>query len=133
LQLAVRVKETRAHSALGNPEDFADFGVWHTLDIKHGDYGSVFIRQLHHSLVQSLLKLFEIHFSSGVRARSHFNEVWVLMDPVIDVIKAHIVGTGPLFQEVDRHVGGDRMEPGVEAGFTPETFDRAVGLGKDVL
>ena len=39
----------------------------------------------------------------------------------------------PLFEEIDRHVDGNRVNPGVKARFALKITDRPIGLGKDIL
>src|ERR1043166_5705534 len=56
LQLPVGVKESRSYRSLGNIQDFTDFCVGHPLNMEHGYHSSVFIRQLHHRLVQPFLE-----------------------------------------------------------------------------
>ncbi len=57
LQLAVRVEEPRTYCSFRDTQDLADLGVGHSLNMKHRDHSSVFIRQFHHCLVQSYLEL----------------------------------------------------------------------------
>src|SRR5712691_112626 len=78
LQLAIGVEEPRAHGPFGNTQDFTDLGVWHSLNVKHRDDRPVFIRQLHHRLVQSSLELAEVGLAHRAARGSQLEEFLVV-------------------------------------------------------
>jgi hypothetical protein len=114
LQLPIRVKEPGTYRAFGNVQDFTDLGVGHPLDVKHGHDGSVFIRQFHHGLVQSSLELGEVGRADGTARLRDFEELLVVLNARVHIIEAEVKTAAAFLEEVQRHVHGNGMNPGVE-------------------
>ena len=108
------VEEAGTHGALGNPQDLADLGVRHPLDVEHRDHHSVFYRQLHHRLVQSLLEFGKIGFPHRVAAGGQFQKLFVILDIGVQVVQAHLTPFHPFLEEVDGHVFADGVKPCVK-------------------
>lgn len=51
----------------------------------------------------------------------------------IDIVEADPPAPVAFFQEIDRHVHGDRMNPRIKCGLLPEAGNRAERLGKNLL
>src|SRR5262245_986428 len=90
----------------------------HSLNVKHGNDRSMFMRQLLQCLVQSLLQFEDIRVLPRITAGGGFDEVRIVLHACIHVIKAHRMPSTTLFDEVDRHVNGDGVYPGVKSRFT---------------
>src|SRR5262249_532834 len=86
LKLAVRVKEPGTYRPFGNLQDLTDLGMGHPLNMEHGDHSSVFIRQLHHGLVQSSLELRQVSLPDGAAGGGQFEEFFVVLDAGIHII-----------------------------------------------
>ena len=114
LQLAMCVKEPGTNRALGDAEDFRDLGVRHSLDVKHGDDGTVVVGQLLHGLVQPFLQLAQVCVAHRRARRGEFDELLVVLHVRVDVIEAKREAAAALFQKIDRHVHADGVDPGVE-------------------
>ena len=124
------VKQSRTHGSLGNPEDFRNLCVRHTLYVKHGDDCSMLNRQLHHGFVQSLLKFCEIYLTSwGVCCRQ-VNQFFIILHICVQIIQAELKAATALFHEIYGHIDGNGMYPGVETGFAAKAVDGAICLGK---
>ena len=82
--------------------------------MEHGDDCSVIFRQLHHGLVQSSLQLREVGFPYGTARGGGFHEFLVVLDAGVDVIQAQLKSAAAFFEEIQGHVHGDGMNPGVK-------------------
>ena len=133
LQLPVRVKEPGTYRTFGNTQDFTDLGMGHSLNMKHGDHSSVFIRQFHHSLVQSSLELGKVRFPHRAARGGQFEELLVVLDARVHIVEAEMKAPAALFEEIQGHVDRDGVDPGVERRFPTKPADRLVSLGKNVL
>ncbi len=127
------VEQAGAYSPFRNAKDLGDLGVGHSLNVEHGNHGSMISRQFLHSLVQSLLQFAQICLPDGSARGRELDEFLVVLNAGIHVVQAHLVTPSALFQEVDGHIHRDRMDPGVKARLAAEAFDGAVGFGPDVL
>ena len=114
-------------------QDFTDLGMGHSLNMKHGDDGSVFIRQFHHGLVQSSLELGQVGFPHRAARGGQLDEFLVVLNARVHVVEAEVETAAPFLQEIQRHVDRDGVDPGVERRFAAETADRFVGLGENIL
>ena len=135
MQLSVGVKEAGPHRAFRDLEDLGDFGMGHSLDIEHGDDNSMVMRQLHHGRVQFFLKFVDGDLLGriNVSVAGCGDEVGIVLDVAVGIVEARVLPAVPFLKKIDRHVDGDRVHPGVEARFSAEIADRAVGLGEDIL
>lgn len=57
----------------------------------------------------------------------------VILDAGIEIIEAPGEASFPLFQEVQRHICRDGINPSVKGRFAPEALQRAISLGEDIL
>ena len=92
----------------------------HSLNIEHGDYGSVIMRQLLHGRVQFFLELADGNFLCGVAFAGRLDEIRVVFDAAVRIVQARMLPPISLLEEVDRHIDGDGMHPRIETGFSPE-------------
>src|ERR1043166_8824273 len=97
LQLSIRVKEPRTYRAFGDAQDFTDLSVRHSLNVEHGDHSSVFIRQLHHRLVQPFLQLREVGFAHRTASGGELEKLLVALDAGIDIVQAHVKTAAAFF------------------------------------
>src|SRR5205809_729196 len=91
--------------------------------MEHGDHGSVFIRQFHHSLVQSSLQLGQVRFPHRTARRRELEKFLVVLNAGIDIVEAKMKTPATFFKEIQCHVHRDRVDPSIKGRLAPKSDD----------